>query len=287
MQSSEMILDQVLKSAVYPMLAGAVTGFVLSKLTKKTQARDWIPGSSLLVGFLVGFFALAGFEFPPIKVSDWLPYGGGSALLFGLLFNKSGMVKSRLGVGLCLAILLWIYLKPLLHSWSMVQFVGAWALCLVLWQFLFWCWEPGCDPEDHPELWLPMVVAATGASLISVLDGSALIGQIGGVLASTCGGLFLARWFLPTLHLGFATRFVFVAVFGSLLVNGFFYGPVTPLAVILVFVAGCAAVLVRLAVLRSGTPTKRAIWVIAAGLVPVITAVLILLLGSSGDAYDY
>ncbi|MDJ0839615.1 MAG: hypothetical protein QNK37_24065 [Acidobacteriota bacterium] len=289
MQSTEMIVEQLFKSAVLPVIAGGAGAFLSSRILPDRLRGDGAAAVGMLAGFAVSFYAVAGFGgFPPVRVDQWVPFLGLAAvILFAIAGHKNTAIRGILHLVL-MAGVLWIFYKPLgrlYNTWEMIMWIGG---SIAVWAALWLSWEGVEESERHKELFLAMVVTATGISLVSVMDGSALIGQVSGALAASCGGLFLASLFLPGLRIGPTGAAVFITLTVGLLLNTYHYVEVHAVASVLALSAGFAINILRLPFLREAGLIKRSVVVCAVGLAPIVAAVVFLLTGAPPeDEYDY
>ena len=282
--SSSFFLLPILKSAVFPLLGGGLTALVLGRFFKN-HGRDWITALSLVIGFSIGYFAISGFNgFPPVNVADWLPYTGGAVFLAVLPFvNGKG---ARIAASLVLLPVIWVQFKPRLQSLSATEFTlwmaGLFLVLLVV--LLIWEWAD--KAPQQPELLLFMVMTATSVSLCC-LFGSAKMAQLGGVLASTCGGIFLALLANPSLKTGPMVRTVFVALFGGLSIQAWVYAEISPIAMSLVLLTSFFVILLRKLNFPSYPIWKRWGIVILATAIPISAAVIYLAKTVVTDDYGY
>jgi len=287
LQSNQMVVEQLLNTAAYPLLTGAAVSLALGKLTR--IPRDAAVAVALLAGFAVGFFAVSGFgEFPPIKVHEWLPYTGLPPLILFLVCSKQGQKVQAIAALVVVALVFWLDFAPITHAFSVPALI-AWLIgSAIAWLGLWHVWDRSRDEQPRREFFLLFVVIATGVSLVSVLDGGAVIGQAAGSLAAASGGIFLASLLQPKLEAGSATIAVFLCLFAGLLVNAYHYVEVRPLPVALAYCAGFCVLLLKHGGLREASFIKRTSLTCLAGLLPIIIAVIFLLMNAPvDDYYDY
>ncbi|CAM2064551.1 hypothetical protein SCOR_04220 [Sulfidibacter corallicola] len=283
-----MVLDMVFKSAVLPLLVAGATAFLLGKFGPRSLAsrRDVTAASGLLLGFAAGFFALNGLtEFPPILATNWPPYFALAALAI-FVWIKPERFWFRFGgavllVGLCL----WFNLRPLIeNSWEtgtaamwLAGLGSVWIATLMIWPFAL--------GEDQAEQPLFLVLCATAASLVAVMDGSVSVGQSAGTLASAAGGLFLVRLVLPDLRFGGTLHAVFLSAWGAMLLNAQFYVEVAPLAVALAAAMPFFALLMKLPRANDWPAWKRAALLLGTSVIPFVIAVVYLIQNQNKDYY--
>lgn len=283
--SSNFFLMPILKSAVFPLLAGVISALFLNKFSKG-EGRDWPAALSLIIGFSTGFFAISGFNgFPPVNVTDWLPYTGIFIFLAMLPFAKPAMAS--IAGFLAMAPIVWVHVQPRLQALSTGKFALLAAGVLVALALVLLVWNKADKEADKPEIFLFMVMSATAISLCC-LYGSAKTAQLAGVLASASGGIFLISFFKPTLRSGPITRAVFIAIFGGLATQAWIYAEISMIAIALTLVTALLVLLLRLPGFAKMAVWKRWALVIVASSLPIIPAIIYLAKTAvSDDYYDY
>jgi len=285
---TSMMINAMLQSALYPMLAAGAVTLLLCKVVGRTE-RDYITAIGLCAGFVTGFFAISGFaSFPPLRVADWTPYVVITATLLFSLFSGRKLIFRLAAAALFILAMSWLYLRPLLRSWSTTQDLSWMAVCSSLLLLLWLAWEWAGPKPQKRELPLLMVVIATGASVVTLIGSSAKLAQISGALAASCGALFLVSFVCPKLKLGSAAIGVFLTALAGQLINAHFYVEVSWIALCLIYISGFAILLTRLPRLARLSMPLRSGVVLAAALVPIVIAVLLMVFaGSQEDPYDY
>lgn len=285
-----MIISQLTITAVYPFFASGLLAALFCLALKSERSESiGVAGLAITAGYAMGFLNIVGFHgFPPVLVNDWLPYSALAGWLAFLFVSRARLTQTLLLALAWIAIWLWLYLSPLLQSRS----TAAWApLVLVAgacWLLLWWAWDWSCREEPRAfETLAVMVVCATGVSLISVLDGSAKLGQLGGSLAAACGALLVVRLLFRDFPVGSAARAVFLTLLGGSLLLARVYAEVSPLAVALQFLAALTILFRKLPAFSRLSPLKRGLAVTALCAIPTIIAIIYLILRASHDDYGY
>lgn len=282
-----MVVGELLRTAVYPTVLSAVIAFVgAGFLGKTSRLKDIWMALALAASFAIGFLSIVGkVPLPPVQVTHWLLW----LAIFGwLCFSILGHLPSwitRLVSLILFSLVAFLLLKPFFNRWSSIQ-EWSWilGLGLVFWLLYLARVSVAADEKASVPLWI-FIVAATGASLIHVMDGGAMSGQLGGVLAAGCGGLFLASLMSKDLNPGPVTTGTFVTLFSALLILGHFYVEVSPIASVLVGLSIATFWTNRLPVLPQKSTVKRFAIVVGLTALPVAIALIILVSKASNDSY--
>jgi len=282
-----LIISELLRTALLPTLCALAVGFLGGGLMGKShRVKDIWMGLALAAGFSAGFLAIVGMvPFPAVQVTHWLLWFAlGTWLVFAIL----GMAPSgaaRWGGFLVFVLVALLLLKPFFDRWSTGQIV-AYTSGISGYMFLLYLAIPKGTAlrKSGPVFWI-FIVAATGASMVHVLDGGALSGQLGGVLAAACGGLFLASCFGQGLQSGLVCSGVFVALFGSTLVHGHLYVEVFLIAILLVALAPFAVLWYRVPLFSQMAAWKRWVVSLVTAMIPVAIAIAWLISRVSEDPY--
>ncbi len=285
-----MILSQLMITAVYPFLvAGLLAALCVFTLKEEKSRRLGLAGLAITAGYAMGFMNIVGFQdFPPILVNDWLPYSALAAWIVFLFLNRTSLTVSLFLALAWIVIWLWLYLVPLLQSRTGAELAPLALLAGGCWLFLWWAWEWSCREEPTAvEIPAIMTTCATGVSLISVLDGSAKLGQLGGAFAAACGAILAARLWFPKLPLCSAGRAVFLALFGGSLLLALVYAEVSLLAVVLIILSGLCPLFRKLPAIGRLSSLKRSLTLTGICAVPILIAIIYLILTATHDDYGY
>lgn len=284
-----MVVGELLRTALYPQLVSIIVGFFLAgMLARSVKLKDMGVGLALAAGFVCGFLTIVGWvPMPPIQITHWLLWFAiGGFVVFTMINADNPRIGFWIGTVLFAAIP-YLLLKPFYGRWDQTTSL-LWVVGLTLGFFLLNL-AVQVPQRKQKELagFLILIVAATGASLVNVLDGGALNGQLGGVLAAACGGLFIVRCFSKEICIGPVTLGVFLALFGSLLILGYFYVEVAPYALILVALSPLALWLRNMPFLAVMGQTKRTVVLVVIAALPVLIAVATLAVKAANQDSGY
>ncbi len=231
----------------------------------------WAP--FLAAAFLAGHAAVAGTPpLPPVDAGEWLFYFVPLAAALSAIeaLQKTPEILSRLSRAALVYGLFFLTFRPLIDmAWGRQK--GAFLVLLLsllvlsVWQGLV---ELGRSVRA-PALSLSLLAAAACTASALALSGSALLGQLAGVLASALAPFALAALWRPARAPAGSLVAPFLLILGALLAQGVYYSAL-PAAGALVLLAApllCAAdrlpLLARTSPRRAGLVTAAA--VLAAG----------------------
>lgn len=132
---------------------------------------------------------------------------------------------------------------------------------------------------------LPLLVIATGASVVLVLSGVVVQGRLAGVLTAALAGCWVVSWWVPSIRLERGGTPIVVVALASLLLVGRFYAEAPTGSVVLLAVAPATLWLVQLGPLRRWAPWLRTLVATAAVLVPVAVAIGLAVAAMPSDEY--
>lgn len=269
----EMVINALLSSAVYPLVVASLIGFIGFKvLPKNENQRDWIAGFAVLAAFWVCFYTTEPFQLMPKRVFSWLPHAGLASFVLLLITAPRGTWVRMVSILPVIAGATWIFLRPIARSWSGGKTAGILALCALIWLVFWWSHEMGRDEKDVPAKILMMVIAGTGASLVSIMGGSAKAAQVAGGLAASVGALFLVWLAIRHLKVGTMVSGVFFGILGCSLLNAHFYIEVPWFVILIVALANLGPLLLRLPQVAAMSGVKKTILVCVITALPVIIA---------------
>ena len=295
----------LLFSLLLPALISGVVFFVAWRGWQPSAASPngtWGGPTAIGFGYVVGHVGTIGFPpFPAIEATQWLLYFGFAGILLGLLESRSrGHTLVRWGGRLLFSgFIPWLLLHATLkYRWGTIEgmmwVVGLGALTLVF--FLVLDTLTGrLSGVSSP---LILLIVTLGSSVVLVLSGSALLGQLAGILASALGASLITAWWQPKLipRLDRDVRFAPLAGEGvtvvavllvGLWLNGYFYAEVPATSALLLGTAPAAAWIRWLAPVQRLEGWRATFVSVVTVLVPVVLAVALALRASPPIEYDY
>ncbi|PCJ61001.1 MAG: hypothetical protein COA73_07855 [Candidatus Hydrogenedentota bacterium] len=281
-----------------PAIVAGLIWLAVFRLWRRKSIHDkghWGGALALGTGIIAGYIALLGV--PPLKPSqavDWLPYMSAVAVIGGVgqpWWGRKWFTFIPV-LFLLAAIVLSIQLQnKIRYSWDGIE-IAIWigglagAVSLVGWNL-----ERVADRRTGVSMPLAMWTWCAMGSVLLVLSGSALLGQIMGGLAAVFGAAVVLAWWNKGFTLTQGAMSVLALLYGSLLAQGYFYAE-TPM-VSAVLAAGAPLVLwygERRKVFYSA-PFKAALWRMLYIAVPMGIALLVAgyfySQSGSGGEYDY
>ncbi len=236
------------------------------------------------VGYVVGHAAIASPTFPPLDVTDRIPWLAGLAAILGILESiwpgpSWTLWENRL---LLTALVLSALLGPLFAESSENR---PSTVCLVVYGLIAlasWTNLSGlADRLSGARLGVPLLTVGFGIAIALVVSGSLALGQLSAVLAAAVAAMVLLKLGSPML---LGTVPVMVATFGALLLNSFIYAAL-PASAAVALVSAPAAFWVS----RLGRMERLATWKVVlvtefATLIPVGIALALAFSASPGYA---
>jgi hypothetical protein len=230
-----MLLDIVLKTAVLPLILAAVATAAWAGLARLAKLPARGAGGrggmwGLAAGYLAGHTAILWPSFPPIDVTDRIPYLALAAALwvgFEAIWRNSDLPRwGGLAVLACLT--LGMTLSPILLREDPIDrrtalwIAGLAGTVLVSWINL----ELLARHAGRAALAVPMVLVIVGGAAILVISGSAVLGQLSVILAMAwVASAGLALWFVDGVPLRNMVPVV-ATVLSALMVTGHVYANV-------------------------------------------------------------
>ena len=276
------------------MLPAVISGVVLliGNRAGEGSGRRWASSLAIGLACIGGYWGVIGLPpFLPIEASQWLFYLVGVAIVVGGLNGSSRVpawVRWTLNL-LLVALTSWLLVRPLLqYSWQGVG--GILRLVGVIGGFLaFWFFLHRLLLSASAAVWntATLCIIATTTSVVLVLSGSALLGQLGGVLTASVGAVVVLAWRLPAISLARSGTAVIAIWLGGLLLAGYLYAAVPITSLILLILSPAAAWVGHLPYFKSARPWQRALVQLAAVSAPAILAVVLAIDISAGGDYGY
>jgi len=263
---------------------------------RKSLAKNghWGGAAAVVLGYFAGHVLLASWPpIPPAKAVDWLPYlaliAGGAGLAqryWGHRWYAAWPVRLLIAC-LFAGVLLRSYLQ---YNWGRVEgllWIGGLGIAIaVLWNTL----ERLSAKRTGASLPLSLCLFCAASSAAFFLSGSALLGQLSGVLAAVFGAAVVLAWWAPGLSLASGTLAVFVPVYSGLLIQAYFYSELPFWSAILLYLAPFALCFGETRRVYYMTPWKAALvrlLMIGAPLGIALGIVSYVMGQSAGDTYYY
>jgi hypothetical protein len=223
-------VKMLMVSAVMPaILAGAALA-----LAWRVWRRDgdgnrgaWGGAAGLALAYAAGHLGLVGAPpFPPVEATQWLFWLALLAGLWGAMEDRLRLLaRVRLGGRVILAIVLPVALaRPLVtYSWGAGKGTLYVALLGIAVAALSWIVQRTAERRDGALVPALLLVVATGSAGLLVMSGSALLGQLAGLLAAASGAALVLAFWRPRVSLAGGGVTVAVLLLSGLWITGFFY----------------------------------------------------------------
>jgi hypothetical protein len=225
MDPVNLVLFVVVVPAVVAAVTAALGGWLARRLGVAEAGRAAVA-VALGAGTLAAQFASALPHFPPIEVTDRIPWLVGLLMLLGLLESTHpspgwARWKDRLLVAiLVLALVLGPALGP---DWPSLRDLAV-ECGLVLGILVGWGSLEGLAAHRSTAVLGPALLAVAGCtSAALLLSGSVVLGRISGGLTAALGAVWVLSWWLPDQALGRGGVSVLVATVAALLIEGRVY----------------------------------------------------------------
>jgi hypothetical protein len=241
--------------------------------------------AALGAGYLAGHLGNAPPAFPPLDVTDRLPWLAGAATLLGILEAARpspawARWENRL---LMAALVLGVVLGPVLEATAATRPGQAWLAGLGLALLLSWAnLEALAARLPGAVLGPALLLVAVGAAAALVLSGSLVLGQLGGALAAALAAVGVLSGRSVGLSLGGGGVAVLVATLGALLLEGHVYAALPASAACALAAAPAATWAGAVGPIRRAARWKAALVAAVATLVPVGLALGLVLAASLG-----
>jgi hypothetical protein len=230
-------LTLVLYVVVVPALLAAVTAMVVGFAGRRLGiggAGQAAVALALGAGALAAQFAVAWPHFPPIEVTDRIPWLVGVAMLLGLLESTHptpawARWENRL---LLVVLVLGLILEPVHRTEWPSRHVLAVEGALVLGMLYGWMNLERLAASRSTAVLGPAILAVGASTAVALLLGHNLVlFRIAGGLTAALGAAWVLSWWLPDASLSRGGVTVLVATVAALLIEGHVYSyPGFPLA---------------------------------------------------------
>ena len=264
---------------VVPLLAGILVPAGLSTALLALSVRLGPEGSpprgrqalwalSLAAAFLAGHAVVAGIPpLPPVDAGEWLFYFVPLAAALSAIeaIQETPEVLSRLARAALIYGLFFLTFRPLIDmAWGRQK--GAF-LVLLLSLLVLSVWQGLAELSRSvraPALLSALLASAACAAATLALSGSALLGQLAGVLASALAPFAIIAMWRPAHAPAGGLVAPSVLILGALLAQGVYYSALSPSSALVLLAAPllCAAELFP--PLARGPARRAALWSAAA-----------------------
>lgn len=264
-------------------LAAGLSAFA-ARAFRRSAAAPWWGALAVGLGYIIGHVGVATPSIPPADVTDRIPLiaFAGAVVAAAFAGNRDGR-RARVAGYLGLAVLVYtVMLSPVLGSGEYPDDTVVWLAATGVGCLLALLNIGLLDtPARRSELWAALAVYAAGAGVVLLLSNSAVLFQLGGVLALVLAASLLGARGFP---LGGGVP-VAAGVLTALVVEGFVYAFLPAWSAVMLAAAPAVLWLNRFSPLARLGPRARA--AVAAGLifVPIAVAVAIVMFSKSSDGY--
>jgi len=220
-----MFLRTFLLGMALPAVVSGTVLLVTWRRRPPLAGGRWSGAVALSIGYVAGHLGIAGLPpFPPIEATQGLAYLALAAMMLGLVdaLCRKNPAWRRWGLRLLLAgATVWLLLRSILSL--------AWMIALSVALLAFWA-QLEVLAERQPGAGLPLLllVVTAATSVILLVSGSALLGQLGGGLTAAIAASGVVAWRSPTFSLSRGATPVVSVLLAGLWLNGSFYAE-TPL----------------------------------------------------------
>ncbi len=209
---------------VVTIVAGLIAG-------AKAPAITWAGPPALGLGYALGHAAVRGWlkgewpTFPPLDVTDWVPFLALAAMVLGSFEAAApspawARWENRL---LLAAGSLWALLHPLFNGTWQPREGAIWLASIGAAQLIVWGVMETRARQLGRAMIPPMVILAAGTAAVLLLSHSLVLGELAATLAVALVAICLVSLWRPGLTLARGGVPVVVTVLTGLLVLGRFY----------------------------------------------------------------
>jgi hypothetical protein len=257
-----------------------IAAWFASRGRPKHRASLWAGPVSLAGGFAGASIGISGRipPIPPVQITDWLLLVVLALAIFSPFAAFVGAVHPlRVSVGFAvLAIVVWLLIRPLpaatLGSTAKIVFATSLAAIATAWWIALSTIER--EPTAIAVLLSWLVVSAT-ASVVLVLSGSLLFGQLAGSLVAALGPCVVYAWFSDGLSLTRGGALVFLGIVVGLLLGGYFYAYLTRMNGALLLLAAILSCAVRFSPISALGGWKQSLSQVVLVSIPSLTSLVI------------
>lgn len=282
-----MLLTAALGVGVGVALAAVFLAVGRKAFAGRSESRMfWWSATSVALGYAGAHIAIARPSFPPLDVTDRAPIAAAAACVVVVIesFLAPGAIRYNLTRLILAAITLSLILAPIvlaaddgLPRETVIWMAGSAAVVLAAWFVLSALPRAGLDSQAF----LAAFLTTAGASLVLVISGSLVLGQLAAALAA----IMLTAWAITWGKLTPGYLPVALAVVTCLVLVGFVYASVPAGSAACLAVAPATAWLTRIGPLRRLGPWATAAISSIAVLIPVGIAIGLAVSSSPTDGY--
>jgi hypothetical protein len=269
------------------LVAGAVLCAAWLRTGLACGGRGWVA-LALGLAYIAGHCGLAWPAWPPLDVQDRLPFLALAATVLGLLESRwPGPAWTRwenriLATGM---LLFFVMVPGMGENWGTKEGnlrLAAWGVSLLASSANL---DALAARLSGARIVLPAMVVAAGAAAALLVSGSAVLGQLAGVLAAALGACWVVSWWKPPLSLARGGTAVLIVVLGALVLEGNVFSQLPAASAMLLACAPGAVWLGRVGPLRRLAGAKATILAAALAAVPVGLALGLALRAAPSDGY--
>jgi len=278
-------------TAVLAMILATAFSLGLSALGARSRRRlgvdapsPWWGALAVGLGYAIGHAGVAPPAIPPADVTDRIPIialvgAGVAALLAGGRGGVWGRAIAYVGIATPAYV---VMLGPVLGSGDLPGETVTWLLGSAVVSMLAALNVAFLDtPGRRSETWVGLAAFALGAGVVLILANSAVLFQLGGVLAVALIASIVGAWGRPV---GGGVP-VALAVLSALIVEGFVYAFLPAPSAAILAASPLALWLTRLRpIARLGPRTRAAIAAVLI-LIPVAVAAALVVASKSDEGY--
>lgn len=269
------MLMSVLGAMALPALVAVATiglGRALAAAKWSTRGDSLWAGPAIGLAYTAGQAAIAMPSFPPLDVTDRIPWIALAAMLLALA-EATWPFAPRLrllGRALLLTLILGTMLGPVISAgdftWTTIGWLSATAVTAVLAWLNLWVIEGASQGRDA---YRSLMLTTGGAALVLLLSGSAALCLLGVVLTVSLAAARLAAWHRAPVS-GLITG---VAVLTALILEGYVYASMPLWSALLLAAAPAGTWITRAMPLREKAGITAAVLGTLAVLIPVGSAI--------------
>ncbi len=238
----------------------------------------WSGPVALAGSFLWAFLGASGPpQFPPIQVTDWLPFIAVVAAVIGLADSTLEIprgVKWATGC-LCIALATWMLIRPLpAETHSQTTKLSWLAMRAIVWGGCWIAIERQAIKYTGSAIPRDLLIVTSATALVLVMSASKLLGLLAGSLAASLA-VFVAVGYFTSLSMARGSVLVLLTLLSGLLICGLFYAFLSRPNALLLLLSVVLTALSRLGRLGHLQGWKRHSVQLAFAAIPAVIAVIL------------